>query len=122
MAHFITWFEIPVTDFERAKKFYEGIFGVKVVKQEMGGSLMGFFPGERGSVSGAIVSGKGYIPSDNGALVYLNGGNDLNNVLSKVVGAGGKVAMPKTLINEDIGFFAIFHDTEGNKVALHSLK
>ena len=122
MAHFITWFEIPVVDFARAQKFYEDIFGVKVEKQEMGGDLMGFFPGERGSVSGAIVYGKGYVPSDNGVLAYLNGGDDLNNVLSKVDKAGGKVVVPKTLITEDIGFFAIFHDTEGNKVALHSMK
>jgi predicted enzyme related to lactoylglutathione lyase len=122
MTHFITWFEIPVADFERAQKFYSYIFGIKIDKTEMGGDLMGYFPGERGNVSGAIVQGKGYEPSRNGTLVYLNGGDDLNTVLSRVEDSGGRVIRPKTLINENIGYFAIFHDTEGNQVALHSLK
>jgi predicted enzyme related to lactoylglutathione lyase len=122
MAHFITWFEIPVADFERAHKFYSDIFGIKIDKTEMGGDLMGYFPGERGSVSGAIVQGKDYQPSSGGTLVYLNGGDDLDTVLSRVEDSGGRVIRPKTLINENIGYFAIFHDTEGNQVALHSLK
>jgi predicted enzyme related to lactoylglutathione lyase len=123
MAHTINWFEIPVMDFERAKKFYEDILTTSIQKTEMGGSVMGFLPyGNQTDVSGAIVYGEGYIPSDKGVLVYLNGGDDLNDVLFKVENASGKIVVPKTLINEDIGFFAVFFDTEGNKIALHSRK
>ena len=122
MANTINWFEIPANDFERALKFYSTILGVSMEKTNMMGFDMGFFPGEMGEVTGAVVKGEGYVPSDKGALVYLNGGDDLNTVLSKIETAGGKVAVPKTRINDDIVYFAILMDTEGNKVALHSPK
>ncbi|MGH2575967.1 MAG: VOC family protein [Ignavibacteria bacterium] len=122
MANTINWFEIPVVDFERAEEFYTQIFGFKMEKNDMMGFRMGFFPQDKGSVSGAIVKGEGYIPIDHGTLIYLNGGNDLNDVLSKIEPAGGKVLVPKTLITEEIGYFAIFYDPDGNKLALHSLK
>jgi len=54
-------------------------------------------------------------------LIYLNGGDDLSKVLSKVEKAGGKVLLPKTSIGQN-GSMAHFLDTEGNKVALHSMK
>jgi hypothetical protein len=122
MKNAINWFEIPVTNFDRAKKFYENIMGATMEKMDSPGYLMAFFPAQDQGVSGAIIQGEGYIPSDKGALVYLNGGEDLNDVLSKVEKAGGKVILPKKLINEQYGYFAIFHDTEGNKIALHSMK
>ncbi len=122
MTNFITWFEIPVTDFSRAKKFYEDIFSITIEKVEMGEYLMGFFPADREGVSGSIIQGKSYSPAEHGTLVYLNGGDDLNFVLSRVEGAGGKIVLPKTLIREDIGHYALFNDTEGNKIALHSRK
>lgn len=85
------------------------------------GSEMAFFPSEDG-VGGAVVSGDGYEPNDKGSLVYLNGGEDLSDALSRVEKAGGKVIVPKTQISPEIGHFALFIDTEGNKVALHSPK
>ena len=63
---------------------------------------------------------EGCNPSMNGATVYLNGGDDLNQVLSKVETAGGSVLMPKMEIGEN-GFIAQFVDSEGNRVALHSM-
>lgn len=122
MAHSINWFEIPVTDFERARKFYSELFGKDLHTEKMGEYNMGFFSGEQGDVCGAIVHGEGYEPCDKGTLVYLNGGEDLSGMLSKAESAGGKVVVPKTQIKPEIGFFAIFKDTEGNKVAVHSPK
>jgi predicted enzyme related to lactoylglutathione lyase len=122
MANTINWFEIPVTDFDRAKKFYDNILNAQIKKDEFGGYLMGFLPAGKGEVTGAIVFGEGYVPSDKGVLIYLNGGDDLNNILSKVENAGGKILVPKTLISEEIGFYGTFFDTEGNKIALHSSK
>ncbi len=81
---------------------------------------MAIFPND--GVKGAIVAGQGYEPSAKGAVVYFNGGEDLNQPLSKVERAGGKVLMPKTFINEQIGFCARVLDSEGNLVALHSRK
>lgn len=120
MANSINWFEIPVTDFARAKKFYSEIFGIDMHEQSMGPHQMGFFPGE--GVSGAIVKAEGYVPSKDGALIYLSGGEDLSGVMNKIDKAGGKVLQPKKMVTEEIGYIAIFLDTEGNKVALHSPK
>ncbi|HMT28006.1 MAG TPA: VOC family protein [Bacteroidia bacterium] len=120
----LNWFEISVTDINRAKKFYESIFGIKMEKQEMMGMQMAFFPSEdmNGKVSGGLVQGPMHKPSSDGAKIYLNGNPDLANALSKVEAAGGKVVMPKTKISDEIGHMASFIDTEGNNVALHSNK
>lgn len=118
----INWFEIPVTDFSRAKKFYETIMDISMGEQKMGPITMGFFPYEAGSgkLSGAIVLGEGYKPSKDGALVYLNCNPDLASSLSKIEAAGGKILVQKTEVAPGLGFNAFFIDTEGNKVALHS--
>lgn len=118
----LNWFEIPVADFERAKKFYETIFDFQMMPMEMGGTMMGFFPFEMGSskVSGAIAKGEMHRPSMDGVIVYLNGNPDLGIVLDRVEAAGGKIMMPKTQITPEIGYMAFLVDTEGNRVGLHS--
>jgi len=120
----ISWFEIPVADFKRAQQFYSAIYAYEMPEMEMGPITMGMLPYDQsaGGVGGAICFGEGYEPSDKGAKVYLNGGNDLNDVLSRVEKAGGSVVLPKMLITEEHGYFAIFMDTEGNQVALHSMQ
>ena len=118
----LNWFEIPVKNFERARKFYSSIYSFEMPEMEMGPVKMGFFLVETGKIGGAICFGEGYEPSENGALVYLNGGSDLNNVLKKVEQAGGRIMLPKTFIREDLGYYAIMKDSEGNRVALHSMK
>lgn len=124
MTNSVNWVEIPVLNFERAKEFYSHIYEYDMYEEVIGGWRMGFLPMERESrgVGGAIVQGTGYIPSKLGSRVYLNGGEDLQKVLSRVVGAGGEVVQAKTKISDEIGYFAIFEDTEGNHVALHSPK
>lgn len=118
----INWFEIPVSDFNRAKKFYSAIYNYEMPEMEMGPVKMGMLPSEQGGgVGGAICYGEGYEPSEKGARVYLNGGDDLTVVLDRVEAAGGKVVLGKTDIGEGFGFFAFFHDTEGNWVGLHSM-
>ena len=74
-----------------------------------------------GGVGGGLAQGEGFEPSDKGTIVYLNGGEDLSVSLRKVEQAGGKIIMPKTTIGGN-GFMAHFIDTEGNRVALHSMK
>ena len=118
----LNWFEIPVADMNRAKKFYETIFNIEMPEQEMMGMKMAFFPSEdmNGKVSGGLVEGPMHKPSSDGAKVYLNGNPDLSVALSKVETAGGKVVMPKTKISDEIGYMAFFVDSEGNSGALHS--
>lgn len=116
---YVSWFEIPAVDFHQAVYFYNQIFGIEMVQNITEVNAMAFFPVTTG-IGGAVISGTGSIPSDKGPLIYLNGGNDLNNVLDKVEPAGGRVVMPKTSIGADEGYFAIFIDSQGNKLALHS--
>ena len=118
----LNWFEISVSDINRAKKFYETILGIEMPLDNMMGMEMAYFPYEPGSgkASGALVKSDMHKPSMDGAKIYLNGNPDLANALNKVEEAGGKITMPKTSIGPDIGFMAFFTDTEGNTVALHS--
>jgi uncharacterized protein len=125
MTHSINWFEIPVTDFTRAKAFYEGLYNAPIQDMPMPGTngKYGMLPAdmENGGIGGGLIQYEGYEPSTKGALVYLNGGEDLSVPLSKVEALGGKIIMPKTSIGDN-GFMATFIDTEGNKIALHSMK
>jgi len=125
LGNALNWFEIPVNDFDRAKKFYENIFNYQMPENVMGAARMGFllhdFQG--GKVGGAIVYNPDfYTASDNGSLIYLNCQPDLQVVLDRVTGAGGIVLMEKTLVAADLGYWALIKDSEGNRVALHSME
>ena len=122
MAHALNWFEIPVTDFTRAKTFYEKVLGITIEPMALGPIMMGMLSSDPTAVGGALVHGADGSPSKNGTLVYLNGGDDLAPMLARVEQAGGSVVVPKTEIGNEFGFFAHFVDTEGNKVGLHSMK
>lgn len=120
MKNVLSWFEIPAVDFNRAVKFYSSLLNIEINSEEFGPYQMGFLRVEEGGISGSIVKGEGYIPSENGVIIYLNGEDDLSPILSKVENLGGKIVMPKTLISEQIGYYAFFMDTEGNKIGLFS--
>ena len=115
----ITWFEIPAANFERAVNFYNEIFAIDMETNVMGGYSMAFFPVKSG-IGGAIISGEGSTPCDRGPLLYLNAGDNLEHIQNRIQDAGGRVLMSKKLINEESGYFALFIDSEGNKLALHS--
>ncbi len=121
MENAVVWFDIPVTDIERAKEFYQAVIGTELTDMENGPSKMAMFPFAPGIASGALVQNPDSKPSGSGTTVYLNGGKDLSDPLSRVESAGGKIVMPKTSIGE-YGFVARFQDTEGNVVALHSMQ
>ena len=120
----ISWFEIPATDLTRATKFYETIFDTQLIPMDMPGIRMRMFAltDMMSGVGGAVVdSGNSYKPSaTDGPLIYLNGSPDLQIVLDGVEAAGGKVLMPKTEITPEYGYMALFLDSEGNRIGLHS--
>jgi predicted enzyme related to lactoylglutathione lyase len=121
----ISWFEIPAIDVDKAQRFYEYIFSIKLIPLDMGEFKMRMFPLENQmeGIGGAICLAKEfYIPSAiNGPLLYLNADPDLQNVLEKVEAAGGKITIPKRQISPEYGFMAVFIDSEGNRIALHSI-
>jgi len=124
-THALSWFELPVSDFKRAQKFYESIFHYTMPASDIGSAKMGFLPFnmEAGGKGGAIVyNPEFYTPSANGTLVYLNAEPDLQIILDKVVAAGGRILTGKKLVTPDgkFGYWATVLDTEGNRVGLHS--
>lgn len=122
MASVLNWFEIPTIDFDRAVTFYSTILEGDFHKMPMNDEMLAFFPMEGEGVGGALVSSPRSEPSDKGTMVYLNSGDDLAPILARVEPAGGKVVVPKTQVTEDIGYVAVFQDSEGNLVGLHSPK
>ena len=122
MANAVNWFEIPATDLDRAKNFYETVFGCKLTDTAMGPTNMAMFPMEPGAANapGAIIKGEGYVPSHAGSMVYFSV-EDIEGTLSKISKNGGSVLNPKMGIGEN-GFVATFNDCEGNRVALHSVQ
>ncbi|MEX0724350.1 MAG: VOC family protein [Gracilimonas sp.] len=123
MNNAINWFEIPASDIDRAKNFYEAIFNFEMPTLDIGDGLkMALFPATSGTVGGAIVKNNDwYVPSETqGPLLYLNANPDLQQVLDSVEDAGGRITIPKRLITEDNGYMAVIIDSEGNRIALHS--
>ena len=124
----VGWFEIPVTDMDRAVKFYTKVFNIEIAVQQFGPTAMGWFPfpedkNAKGAGGSLIHNPEHYKPSQDGALVYFTSrSGDINDELSRVVTAGGRILKAKTQISEDHGFMALIIDTEGNRIALHSLK
>ena len=120
----ISWFEIPSTDLNRAAKFYETIFDIKLNPLDLPEIKMRLFPIEdnMNGVGGAIVDSGGFHKpsSTDGPLLYLNANPDVQNVLDKIEAAGGKIIVPKMSVGE-YGFMGAFIDTEGNRIALHSV-
>lgn len=120
MKSYVSIFEIPATDISRAVEFYQAILGITIEKMEMPGMEMGILPYEEQMVTGVIMKGEGYQPSADGVTLYLDGGDNLQLILDKVEENGGKIIVPKTLHADESGYFALFLDSEGNKMGLHS--
>lgn len=121
----ISWFEIPTVDIDRAQKFYETIFATTLVALDVQNIKMRMFPIENQmtGIGGSLVYNKEfYKPSaSEGPLIYLNGNPDVQVILDRIEAAGGKILIPKTLISPEYGHMGVFIDTEGNRIALHSV-
>jgi uncharacterized protein len=121
----VGWFEIPVINMERALKFYETILKIKLTPTKILEYEMALFPEIEGGLGtpGALMMHQSFIPSDKGVLIYFTppSGN-LANELSRVEAAGGTVLQQKALITEEIGYWGVFLDTEGNRIGIHSRK
>ena len=118
----LNWFEIPVADVKRAKEFYQKAFDIEMMDMSMDDSEMAFFPWApgNGKATGSLVQSPNHKPSMEGSVVYLNGNPNMDPIMERVEAAGGKVLMAKKQIAEDVGYMALFLDSEGNRMALHS--
>lgn len=116
----VGWFEIPVRDMDRAKRFYEMVFECEMQTSEMGSALMAWFPMDQDETgaAGTLILADGYNPSHDGTIVYLTA-PDIDAHLKRIEENGGKTIVPRMSIGEH-GFIAHFEDSEGNRVALHA--
>jgi predicted enzyme related to lactoylglutathione lyase len=119
------WFEIPVSEMDRAIKFYESVFGFKLQRNNMGALDMAWFPWKEdapGAPGSLVYHQDFYAPSsDKGVLIYLTTpSGDLNKDQQAIEKAGGRIVVPRKQISEDYGYILVFIDTEGNRIALHS--
>ncbi len=121
MNNITAWFELPVSDMQRAKDFYREVLNAEFKDEEMSDFQLAIFSAEPGAVTGALVLGDGYQPSQTGAVVYFNAGDDLSLALDKAARNGASILLPKTPIHDgECGYFALLLDSEGNRVGLYS--
>jgi uncharacterized protein len=118
----VGWFEIPVSDLERATKFYETLLGITLRRQDAMGYEMVWFPMKDGAkgASGALMKGTGYDAGSRGPVIYFTC-PDMEEALKRAETVGGKIILPKKAIGE-YGFIAWLSDSEGNTIALHKAK
>jgi predicted enzyme related to lactoylglutathione lyase len=118
MKHLTNWVEIPTTEIRRAIAFYSSILDIELHEMEMGGCNYALFPSDDKFNCGALVQGEQYKPSSDGVIVYLDGGKDLDIILSKVAKAGGQIVVEKMFMSAEAGYIGMFIDTEGNKIII----
>lgn len=124
MSHALNWFEIPVTDLDRAIDFYATVTGRRLQRMDFGvpGQLEAVFETtDRSERTGSLVQSAHAQPAQTGTVVYLNVENDLADCLQRAIAAGGAVLVGKTPLPPGMGSFAQIVDTEGNRVGLHAL-
>ena len=121
----ISWFEIPTTDLQRAQKFYEAIFETTLIALDTPNFKMRMFPIDdpMNGIGGALSYAENFYKTSatDGPLIYLNANPDVQIVLDRIEKAGGKILVPKTQISPEHGHMAVFLDSEGNRIALHSV-
>jgi predicted enzyme related to lactoylglutathione lyase len=117
----ITWFEIPVVDFSRARRFYEAILETLLCEEVFGRGRIALFPHAEDAVGGCLDESSESRPSSAGVVVYLDVNGRLDRTLELVPGCGGAVAAPKSALPPGMGWVAHIIDSEGNRVGLHAI-
>lgn len=121
MDHTLIHFEIPANDVEKLKKFYEEVFGWKIIQSP-------------GPIDYWVIQ---TVPTDSEGMLQrpgVNGGmyqklqqtekplnyfsvESITDFLKKIQNLGGKVLSPKQEV-PDVGWVAAATDPEGNQFAL----
>lgn len=123
LTNTVVWFDMPVQDLDRAMRFYSAVLGSRIEKQQFSGMSFAVLPHEEGAASGCLTpnsEGNENKPSAQGPLLYLNCQGRLDEAVAAVAPNGGKVLQPRHAIGP-YGFRAVVLDSEGNRIALHSM-
>ena len=117
----IHWFEIPVTDLDRAQAFYEAVLAAPLRREPLGPTTLAVLPYTEPAIGGALMAGaQGATPSANGTLVYLNVNPSLDAALARALAAGGQLLVPRVDLPGGMGSFVHVLDVEGNRIGLHA--
>jgi predicted enzyme related to lactoylglutathione lyase len=124
MANTVVWFDTPVKDIDRAVRFYSAVLNKPIKKEEYPGMTLAVLPHEKDEVSGCLVPGCGKPddpqPSSQGTLLYFSCEGRLDQAVAAAEANGGKVLQARHAIGP-YGFRAVVLDSEGNRIALHSM-
>jgi uncharacterized protein len=120
MSNKLVWVDIPVIKLDRAIRFYSAVLGTEVEKVDYPGMSIGSIPHKDGEVAGSLYVCETHKPSMDGPLIYLNVHGRLDEAVEAVAAIGGKVLEPMESMGP-FGSRAIVVDSEGNRIALHSM-
>lgn len=109
----ICYVEIPANKAEDAAAFYSSIFGWQV--RQRGDGNLAFDDG--GGVSGTWVTEADRTP-DERTRVYIMV-DSINDSLTQIRAAGGRILTSRTEIGPNMGAFAAFADPVGNEFGLY---
>jgi len=119
MKKVISWVEIPASDFYRAVEFYSNVLDIELKPLDFGNEKMACLPGDEGAISFS----PGFNPSKDGCIISFNSGKDIDGMINRVIANGGRIVQPKTKIEaENRGYFALFIDSEGNRMGIYGDK
>jgi predicted enzyme related to lactoylglutathione lyase len=122
MSAIFTYVAIPADDFERAMKFYSEATRGQVQRNPNAPFPMAYFRDREGRNVGHLFHLPTFRPSQDGPIIYLDAAENLDEALARVERAGGRILMGKTPIAPGKGHWALFLDSEGNRLALHSIE
>lgn len=121
MRNTVVWFDIPVTDLDRAVRFYEAVTQSKMQRHTLeNGDETALFASQDGGVTGSLYKSPEDKPSEFGSRVYLNAEPSIDDWIERVKSAGGRIAVDKTEVPGVGGYYAYFIDSEGNRVGLNA--
>lgn len=118
--HIICWTDIPVTDLDRATKFYREVLKEDIQKISEHGFEMAMLYSDQCHSNFCLSVMEERKPGSSGPLIYLSVEGRLDEAISQVGPNGGKILQGKEKIGP-YGFRALIEDTEGNGIALHSM-
>ncbi len=121
MKNALNWFEIPSINHDRAVQFYSSILDAPLHLEVIEGvpnAILPYDGGDQGAVGGAVIFDARVKPTADGSVPYLNCQGQLDEVLARVLSAGGQIIMPRK--DSVFGSSAWILDTEGNRIGLHS--
>jgi len=116
----MVWFELPVSDLNRATSFYETVFATKLAKDERFPGIAMFPRREENATTGALAEASTTKASTDGAVVYLNCDGELDAVLKRAKAAGGELLQEVAALPGGMGWIAQFRDLDGNRIGLHA--